>query len=43
MLSGSQISAAAAAILAAAIAVPAQAELEAGSTYKIGWAADLSN
>jgi branched-chain amino acid transport system substrate-binding protein len=29
--------------LAATFAAPAAAELEAGSTYKIGWAADLSN
>lgn len=30
-------------LIAGAFVLPAQADLEAGSTYKIGWAADLSN
>jgi branched-chain amino acid transport system substrate-binding protein len=44
VLSAGRVGIAAAALLAtAAMGVPARAELEAGSVYKIGWAADLSN
>jgi len=42
-LNASRLSVAVAAMLAAVAVVPARAELEAGSVYKIGWAADLSN
>ncbi len=38
-----RLGAVAAALLVAGAALPANAELQAGTTYKIGWAADLTN